>query len=79
MCEDSEGSGAPIFKTSSLLCSRSRGEARLSACSASSPSARKAMAAQGWEWSERRRLIRLLSRGLVTAFRGFFVSGLSSV
>ena len=39
---------------------------------------KKAGAAQSWERSERRRLIKLLSAGWVTAFR-VFVSGLSSV
>ena len=47
----------------SLLCSRSRAKARLRARSAGPPSARRAIAAQSWERSERRRLIKLLSVG----------------
>ena len=61
----------------SLLCSRSRGKARLSARSAGPPSARKAIAAQ--LGAERETTVdQTLIRGLVTAFR-VFVSGLSSI
>jgi hypothetical protein len=54
---------------------RSRGEARLRARSAEEPSVREAVAAQSWERSERRRLIKLLSAGWlppsVSSSRGF--------
>ena len=62
----------------SLLCSPSRGEAQLSACSASSPSARKGHGCAGLGVERETTVDQTLIRGLVTAFR-VFVSGLSSV
>ena len=59
-----------------LLCSPSRGEARLSARAAEA-AGKKGMAAQSWERSLRRRLIRLLSAGWlppsVSSSRGAFL------
>jgi len=63
---------------SSLLCSRSRGKARLSARSARPPSAKKGHSCAELGAERETTVDQTLIRGLVTAFR-VFVSGLSSV
>src|ERR1700679_2358987 len=62
----------------SLLCSRSRGEARLSARSARPLSAKKGHSCAELGAERETTVDQTLIRGLVTAFR-VFVSGLSSV
>jgi hypothetical protein len=69
---------AAQIRFASLLCSRSRGKARLSARSARPPSAKKGHSCAELGAERETTVDQTLIRGLVTAFR-VFVSGLSSV